>query len=284
MVVVGSDRSNHDLRGAKATTMKTTVTIGIVMGAGCLFALATPLVAQEDQPLRYRSSRAQVTPGLPVAPSLRRRFQSEREIGEQPRPVRTMAPDRAGPPPQTPDLRTGSTPVSTPHRPKTKKLRAKTQGLSQPHGKNSDPSTESATNRKEHNPAAVSTPTRTTPVPVTIPSHAPAPIVAPAVSPPVYATPLERAAQMPGQPALQQTPSRLQRPTLNDLSEDERSRLHFAHQNAFQHDPNLAASRARYLNARKEFRQKLRDALLKADPSVQPILEKIRRDKPEDHD
>ncbi len=70
-------------------------------------------------------------------------------------------------------------------------------------------------------------------------------------------------------------------PTLSDLSDDERTRLHSAHQTAL-HDPNLAASRARYMDARKEFRDKLRNALLKADPSVQPILEKIRREKPDD--
>jgi hypothetical protein len=91
---------------------------------------------------------------------------------------------------------------------------------------------------------------------------------------------VQRPGPVAGQP--QQAPSRLQRPTLDDLSEDERTRLHSAHQNALQRDPNLAASRARYLNARKEFREKLRDALLKADPSVQPILEKIRRNQPDD--
>jgi hypothetical protein len=97
----------------------------------------------------------------------------------------------------------------------------------------------------------------------------------PIVPPPVTAAPAQR-------PAGQQAPSRSQRPILNDLSEDERAKLHSAHQNALQRDPNLAESRARYLNARKEFREKLRDALLKADPSVQPILEKIHRNQPED--
>ena len=71
-------------------------------------------------------------------------------------------------------------------------------------------------------------------------------------------------------------------PVLNDLSDAERTRLHTAHQSALR-DPGLAASRARYMDARKEFREKLRNALLKADPSVQPILEKIRHDKTDDH-
>jgi hypothetical protein len=92
------------------------------------------------------------------------------------------------------------------------------------------------------------------------------------------------AVERPPQGQAQRVPApvRSQRPVLTDLSEDERTRLHSAHETAL-HDPNLAASRARYLNARKEFRNKLRDALLKADPEVQPILEKIRRDKSEDH-
>lgn len=83
-------------------------------------------------------------------------------------------------------------------------------------------------------------------------------------------------------PAPMPAAPRTQRRVLNELSPDERTRLQTAHQ-AVLHDANLAASRARYLNARKEFRQQLRDALLKADPSVQPILEKIQKDHPEDH-
>jgi DNA-binding ferritin-like protein len=47
-------------------------------------------------------------------------------------------------------------------------------------------------------------------------------------------------------------------------------------------DPALAATRQRYEQARKEFRDKLRDALLKADPSVQPIIEKVRRQQQKD--
>src|SRR5881392_628692 len=60
------------------------------------------------------------------------------------------------------------------------------------------------------------------------------------------------------------------------LSRDEQTRLRTAHDTAMR-DPALAATRQRYEAARKEFRDKLRDALLKADPSVQPILEKVRR-------
>ena len=65
------------------------------------------------------------------------------------------------------------------------------------------------------------------------------------------------------------------------LSRDEQARLRTAHDTAMR-DPALAATRQRYEAARKEFRDKLRDALLKADPSVQPILEKVRRQRQKD--
>jgi hypothetical protein len=120
-------------------------------------------------------------------------------------------------------------------------------------------------------------PTRTPPV-AGIPMRTPEGAAASAPTAPPSIPPVQ-------QPAPSQLPpaqARSQRaPILNDLSQEERTRLQSAHQNAL-HDPNLAASRARYLDARKEFREKLRDALLKADPSVQPILEKIRREKPDD--
>lgn len=62
---------------------------------------------------------------------------------------------------------------------------------------------------------------------------------------------------------------------------DERAKLRSAHQTAIS-DPAVAQSRERFEQARKDFRDKLRDALLKADPSVQPILEKVRRKKHEE--
>jgi hypothetical protein len=57
---------------------------------------------------------------------------------------------------------------------------------------------------------------------------------------------------------------------------EEQARLRSAHDTAMR-DPGLLQSRLRFEQARKEFRDRLRDALLKADPSVQPILEKVRR-------
>jgi len=65
------------------------------------------------------------------------------------------------------------------------------------------------------------------------------------------------------------------------LSMQEQARLRSAHDMAMR-DPALAATRQRYEQARKEFRDKLRDALLKADPSVQPILDKVRRQRHQD--
>jgi hypothetical protein len=65
------------------------------------------------------------------------------------------------------------------------------------------------------------------------------------------------------------------------LSREEQARFRSAHDMAMR-DPALAATRQRYEQARKEFRDKLREALLKADPSVQPILEKARRQRPKD--
>jgi len=63
------------------------------------------------------------------------------------------------------------------------------------------------------------------------------------------------------------------------LSEDERSKLKAAHQKAME-DPAVQAARDRLKQARREFRNVMRPALLKADPSVQPILEKMRAERP----
>ena len=65
------------------------------------------------------------------------------------------------------------------------------------------------------------------------------------------------------------------------LSRDEQARFRSAHDMALR-DPSVAATRQRYEQARNEYRNKLREALLKADPSVQPILEKVRRQRQKD--
>ena len=70
---------------------------------------------------------------------------------------------------------------------------------------------------------------------------------------------------------------------LANLSEDERTRLRAAYQKALQ-DPTVQAAREKMKQARREFREVMRPALLKADPSVQPILEKLRAERQEKAD
>jgi hypothetical protein len=64
-----------------------------------------------------------------------------------------------------------------------------------------------------------------------------------------------------------------------NLSEEDRSKLKAAHQKAMA-DPAVRAARDKLRQARREFRDVLRPALLKADPSLQPILEKMRPERP----
>ena len=64
------------------------------------------------------------------------------------------------------------------------------------------------------------------------------------------------------------------------LNEEERGRLRTAHQKAMA-DPAVQAARDRFRQARREFREILRPALLKADPSIQPILDKLRPQRTE---
>jgi len=63
------------------------------------------------------------------------------------------------------------------------------------------------------------------------------------------------------------------------LNEEERSKLKTAYQKAMA-DPAVRAARDRLRQARREFREVMRPALFKADPSIQPILEKTRAERP----
>ena len=65
-----------------------------------------------------------------------------------------------------------------------------------------------------------------------------------------------------------------------NLNEEERARLKAAHQKAMA-DPAVQAAREKLRQARREFREVMRPALLKADPSLQPILEKMRPERPD---
>ena len=67
---------------------------------------------------------------------------------------------------------------------------------------------------------------------------------------------------------------------LANLTEDERARLRAAHQKALT-DPAVQAAREKLRQARREFREVMRPALLKADPSIQPILDKLRPERPD---
>src|SRR6476661_7872303 len=61
---------------------------------------------------------------------------------------------------------------------------------------------------------------------------------------------------------------------LANLSSDERAKLQAAHQKAMA-DPALQAAKDRARQARQELREARRAAMLRADPTIQPILDKI---------
>jgi hypothetical protein len=67
-----------------------------------------------------------------------------------------------------------------------------------------------------------------------------------------------------------------------NLSADERQKLQAAHEKAMQ-DPAVRAAHDKMRQARREFRDAARSAMLKADPSIQPILDKVPKgEKDED--
>lgn len=70
------------------------------------------------------------------------------------------------------------------------------------------------------------------------------------------------------------------RQRLDSLSEDERVKLKAALAKAIV-DPEVRTVRDRLHQARRDFRKVIRPALIKADPSVQPILEKVRAERAE---
>jgi hypothetical protein len=61
---------------------------------------------------------------------------------------------------------------------------------------------------------------------------------------------------------------------LANLSPEERQKLEAAHRQAMQ-DPAVQAANDKMRQAHQEFRDAVRAAMLKADPSIQPILNKI---------
>ena len=63
---------------------------------------------------------------------------------------------------------------------------------------------------------------------------------------------------------------------LANLSPEEREKLKAARQKAMQ-DPSVQAAHEKMRQARKEFITAMRGAMLKADPTIQPVLDKIPR-------
>ena len=63
-----------------------------------------------------------------------------------------------------------------------------------------------------------------------------------------------------------------------NLSEEDRAKLRAAHEKAMA-DPVVQAARDRLRQARREFREVMRPAMLKADPSIQPILDRLRAER-----
>jgi hypothetical protein len=61
---------------------------------------------------------------------------------------------------------------------------------------------------------------------------------------------------------------------LANLSPEEREKLKAARQKAMQ-DPGVQAAHEKMRQARKDFVTSMRAAMLKADPTIQPVLDKI---------
>ena len=65
---------------------------------------------------------------------------------------------------------------------------------------------------------------------------------------------------------------------LASLTPEERGKLRAAHKAAMQ-DPTVEAAKAEKGTNKKAFRMAVRNAMLKADPSVGPILEKLKEER-----
>jgi hypothetical protein len=65
---------------------------------------------------------------------------------------------------------------------------------------------------------------------------------------------------------------------LANLSPAEREQVKAAHK-AAKHDPTVEAAKVKMREARKEYHDAMRAAMLKANPSIEPVLNKI----PEGH-
>jgi hypothetical protein len=77
-----------------------------------------------------------------------------------------------------------------------------------------------------------------------------------------------------GQDEGQGTHGRRWEQRLANLSPEERQKVQAARRKAMQ-EPSVQAAREKMRQAHKEFRDAMHGAMLKADPSIQPILNKI---------
>jgi len=76
--------------------------------------------------------------------------------------------------------------------------------------------------------------------------------------------------------------ARPMREAWSQLSPDEKAKLRGARQSALS-DPSVQASRERMREARRQFHDSMRSAMMKADPTVQPILEKLPKRQERGH-
>ena len=67
-----------------------------------------------------------------------------------------------------------------------------------------------------------------------------------------------------------------------NLSPDEREKMKAAHQKAMQ-DPAVQAAHAKMRQAHKEFREAMHAAMLKADPSIRPVIDKMKAGEKDEH-
>jgi Spy/CpxP family protein refolding chaperone len=67
---------------------------------------------------------------------------------------------------------------------------------------------------------------------------------------------------------------------LANLAPEDRQKLKAAHEKAMQ-DPGLRTAQDKLRQARTEFRDSMRAAMLKADPTIQPILDKMPKGEKE---
>ncbi len=67
-----------------------------------------------------------------------------------------------------------------------------------------------------------------------------------------------------------------------NLSPDEREKMRAAHQKAIQ-DPAVQAAHSKMRQAHKEFLDAMHAALLKADPSIQPVIDKMKAGEKDEH-